>query len=164
MQDVVSVAKWASQEVGRAWLNDVRRTNRAVEILSAVGTTPAGRMTQVFKTSSELEAAGRFIRSDDVAVAALRGSISNAAARRCREQPFVYVPVDQSSLTLTDPHGRACRWKIKQEKEVIDGERRARGSVRTMYVTEEARMYAAIRPTGSRVSAFSSRCRRCSSS
>jgi hypothetical protein len=62
-------------------------------------------MTEVFKTSAALEGAGRFVRNDSVTVEALRESIGEAAARRSREQPFVYIPVDQSSLTLADPRG-----------------------------------------------------------
>jgi hypothetical protein len=106
MKEPESLQEFAFKELGSAVLKDARRTRRVVKMLTAIAATPAGRMTEVFKTPAELEAAGRFIRSEDVAFEELRLSMSNAAARRSRGNPYVYIPLDQSALTVADPQGR----------------------------------------------------------
>lgn len=63
---------------------------------------PAGTVTKVFGTSAEREAAFRLLESDDVHADAVRKAAFDATARACRELKRIYVPIDGSSLTLTD--------------------------------------------------------------
>src|SRR5262245_60728928 len=106
MIDSTSIDAWAHSEFGCARLGDIRRTRRLVAMAVEAASAPSGRMTQVFQTSASLEAAGRFIRSDDVNDEALRASVRRATAQRCNGHPFVWVPVDQTALTLADPQGK----------------------------------------------------------
>jgi hypothetical protein len=71
-----------------------------------VAAAPSGRMTRVFQSLAALEAAGRFIRSEEVDDEAIRASMRRATAHRCQGHRWVWVPVDQSALTLADPQGR----------------------------------------------------------
>jgi hypothetical protein len=66
---------------------------------------PAGRVTQVFTEPGEREGAYRFVENEHVSAAQLVRSAALASATRAWGQPFVYVPVDGSSLNLPDPHG-----------------------------------------------------------
>lgn len=67
--------------------------------------SPAGRVTQVFDRAAEREGAYRFLENERISPAALLASATMASATRAWGQPFVYVPVDGSSLNLPDPQG-----------------------------------------------------------
>ena len=105
MEIQASVGEWAKQEFGRARLGDARRTKRAVVMAACAAASPSGKMTQVFRTTSGLEAAGRFIRNGSIVNEELGASARDATVRRCQRAPFVFVPTDQSALTLADPQG-----------------------------------------------------------
>src|SRR5258706_8468916 len=93
---------WANAEFGGANLHNRRRTVRLVSIAARIAEAPAGRVTEVFPEGAELEGAYRFLENDAVKA----GEIGRAALRACLERarglPFVFVPVDGSSITLTD--------------------------------------------------------------
>lgn len=61
---------------------------------------PSGRVADVFPDAAEREAAYRFVESDEVDEATLKGAAHDAGAKRCAEAEFAYVAVDKSSLTL----------------------------------------------------------------
>ena len=93
---------WAHQEFGRAALGDRRRVKRLVGIAAGIATNPGGKVTKVFTDAAEREGAFRFVQNDEVDEMAIMHSAHVATARRCADQGFVYVPIDQSSVTLTD--------------------------------------------------------------
>ena len=62
---------------------------------------PAGRLTEVFRTRAELQAAYDFIEAD-IAPRALTTAFAEASLRMVGDASFFYVPVDGSSLSLTD--------------------------------------------------------------
>jgi Transposase DNA-binding/Transposase DDE domain len=97
---------WATDEFGGAQLGDARRQRRLVAIAARAVGRPAGRITDVFSTSAEREAAYRLLENEALAHGALAKSAHQAAARRCSEHANVVVPIDGSSLNLRDPAGR----------------------------------------------------------
>ncbi len=54
---------------------------------------------------AEREGAFRFLESDEVSTKEVAAAAHRAAAERCRGHRFVYVPVDGTSITVTDRHG-----------------------------------------------------------
>lgn len=64
--------------------------------------SPGGKISEVFQTTAEREGAYRLVENDDVAPEAIGAAAHQATAQRAWGMPFVFVPTDQSSLSLTD--------------------------------------------------------------
>lgn len=90
------------QEFGAAMFGDVRRTRRAVDMTVQAARQPAGKVSAVFNRSKDREGAYDFLESPLAPVSALTESMCTATAERARGERVVYVPVDLTSLTLTD--------------------------------------------------------------
>lgn len=93
---------WAQEEFGHADLGHAARTKRIVAVACGAAQRPAGRITQVFSISSERERGFRAVESDSLDAIALGRAAHVACARRASPYPFAYVPVDSSSLNITD--------------------------------------------------------------
>jgi hypothetical protein len=93
---------WARQEFGGARCGDARRTARLVGVAACACERPAGRVTEVFRTDKEREGAYDLLENEHFKHEALVESMARSTALRCRGLPFVYVPIDGTSLTLTD--------------------------------------------------------------
>jgi len=92
----------AQQVFGDADLGDQRLERRLVEIAAQSFRAPAGTITTVFTGAADREAVYRFVenpraRSESVLAAQVR-----ATARLASQEPYIFVPVDGSSLTVTD--------------------------------------------------------------
>lgn len=97
-----SPEKWSEEEFGSSRLGDPRRVRRLVAVAAEAARRPAGQVTAVFDDDAEREGAFRLVSNpavdgDDIALAA-----HQACARRSAGEEFVFVPVDESSLNLTD--------------------------------------------------------------
>jgi hypothetical protein len=97
-----SATAWAQEEFGRARLGDARRTARLVEMAREAAVRPAGHISEVFLTGAERQGAYDLLGNPAVRVEALQEAAATACAARSAEHPFVLVPVDGTSLTLTD--------------------------------------------------------------
>lgn len=97
-----SPAAWANEELGRAKLGNVARTRRLVKIATVIATVVGGQISKVFTTSASREAAYRFFENDAITARALLDTIAEATWRRAEGEAFVYVPIDGSSITITD--------------------------------------------------------------
>jgi hypothetical protein len=64
--------------------------------------TPAGEITAVFSDDASREGAFRLMGNEAVRAAEIARAANGACARRSVEHTFVFVPVDGSSLNLTD--------------------------------------------------------------
>ncbi|MFO0590660.1 MAG: transposase DNA-binding-containing protein [Polyangiaceae bacterium] len=95
-------SRWAHEEFGRGRFGDERRRVRAVRIAERAAQSPSGRVSDVFQNSAERQAAYDFLESRHVRVEALVESMQQACVERCSSHPFVFVPVDGTSLSLTD--------------------------------------------------------------
>src|SRR5689334_25009776 len=99
-----SAAEWARYELGSAQLGNHARTHRLIKIAARAAARPAGKLTEVFSNPAEREGAYRFVENEQIAPEAITAALGVGCAQRCRDQPWVFVPVDGSSLTLPDPH------------------------------------------------------------
>jgi hypothetical protein len=90
--------------MGEAQLGDRRRVTRAVKMLGALLSHAAGKVTIAFASAAERSAAYDFLASAAVTVLVLAQAAWVACARRCASHPWVWVPVDGSSLSISDPH------------------------------------------------------------
>jgi hypothetical protein len=100
--DRSSARSWAYEEFGHAALGDARRTARLVAIGRDVAVSPSGRVSAVFRDGAARQAAYDWIESGHVDGSAILAACVTACARRCAEHPFVFVPLDGTSLHLTD--------------------------------------------------------------
>ena len=96
---------WATQEFSTAELGNQLRTQRAVQMASCIAAHPAGKITEVFCTDADRLGAFRFVENAQIGADALAAAAHRAAARRCRPWQYVYVPLDQSDLRITDTQG-----------------------------------------------------------
>src|SRR5258708_35521348 len=96
---------WAEEEFGHAELGDARRTKRLVRLASEVAGKPAGMVTRACRSSASREGAFRFLESSGVHPEGVRRAVEKATLRRCRTQRSVVVPIDGSSLTISDDDG-----------------------------------------------------------
>jgi hypothetical protein len=73
-----------------------------VQMAAAAAAHPAGRITQVFMEAAARESAFRWVRNEAISAAAVVRATSEATVRRCLTSPWVAVPVDGTSLLLSD--------------------------------------------------------------
>lgn len=93
---------WAVEEFGSARVNDARWRSRLIAMGAQAACNPGGKVSMVFNNAAARQGAYGLLESTDVTPSQVAETIFGAAARRCSSLPFVYVPVDGSSLTLTD--------------------------------------------------------------
>ena len=95
---------WSQEEFGGAKLGNALRTQRLVRIAAGVAQHPGGRVSEVFETSAEREAVYRHLSNGRVPVDGVASAAHMACAKRCAASgaPFAYVPVDGTSLNITD--------------------------------------------------------------
>lgn len=98
-------ASWAETEFGAAELGDRRRNARLVSMATGIAESPGGTITRVFRDSAEREGAYRFLENEDVDPKEISRAALRACLERTRGLPYFLVPVDESSITLTDRDG-----------------------------------------------------------
>lgn len=101
MDDLIDAKEWAREQLATARFGDARRRMRCESMLRRAAERPAGRLTEVFQDAAELQAAYNFVEGA-VAPKAIVSALVEATLRTAATEPFVYVPVDGSSLSLTD--------------------------------------------------------------
>lgn len=101
-----SEASWARETFGSAQLGDRRRVERLVAVAARVACRPKGTVTAALNTSAEQEGAFRLLENEDVSATSVQRAAFDATARGCGKARLIYVPVDQTSLSLVDRTGR----------------------------------------------------------
>jgi hypothetical protein len=96
---------WAEREFGTAGLGDTRRLRRLIRCAAVAASRPSGKITAVFAKQAEREAAFRLVENESVDGAEVAAAAHRACATRASAFPHVFVPVDGSSLNLTDDEG-----------------------------------------------------------
>ena len=119
--DETSCRAWAVEEFKSAQLGDERRSARLVAMATEVAKYPGGRVSSVFRRSADRQGAYDFLESKHVDAKAMLAASVEAACVRAAAHPFVFVPLDGTSLNLTD-HARS-----KDFGSVGSRERGARG-------------------------------------
>ncbi len=80
----------------------MRRTMRLVRMATAAALRPGGTVLEVFRSSAERQAAYDFLANPDIRQEEPLAAMAVATANRCEDDPFVFVVVDGTSLTLAD--------------------------------------------------------------
>jgi len=96
----------AQATFGQAQLGDTRLRDRLVVLAARCFKAPAGTVTSVLSDVAEREGAYRFLENPRVAACALMAAQAAATATAARAEPFIFVPIDGSSLSLTDRAGK----------------------------------------------------------
>jgi transposase-like protein/DDE family transposase len=97
-----SCRSWAVEEFGGAKLGDERRTARLIAMGAEAAHNPGGHVSTVFRRSSDRQGAYDFLESKHVRSRAILDAVVAASCRRAAASPFVFVPLDGTSLNLTD--------------------------------------------------------------
>jgi hypothetical protein len=95
-------ARLAQQVFGDADLGDQRLERRLVEIAAQSFRAPAGTITTVFTGVADREAVYRFVENPRARAESVLAAQARATARLASQEPYIFVPVDGSSLTVTD--------------------------------------------------------------
>lgn len=96
------IRQWAVEEFGRARLGDERRRARLIAMAVRAAQTPSGRVTAVFRREAERQGAYDFLESPHIEPSALVTALRDACSTRCAGLPYVFVPVDGTSITVVD--------------------------------------------------------------
>ncbi len=95
-------AAWAQDQFGQVRVGDSRRTTRLVAMATRAAQSPSGKVSDVFCRDKERQGAYDLLESGQVDPVALVVAQAEATARQCANEPFVFVPIDGSSVTLAD--------------------------------------------------------------
>jgi hypothetical protein len=98
--------EWAEQVFGSAALGDPRRTARLVRVAMRAAENPSGKLSEVFTSQRELDAAYDFVERDQTKVEQLEEAVGRSTASRCVGVGRVRVAVDGSSVTVVDGTGQ----------------------------------------------------------
>ena len=90
------------EEFGHARLGHALRVRALVRTATGCAQRPNGKVTSVFRESADRESAYRFVENEAIDPESLMAAAAEAAARRCAGARFTYVPVDKTSLNITD--------------------------------------------------------------
>jgi len=93
--------EWAREQVMDAVFGNVLRAERCRKMLVRAAQRPAGRLTEVFESGAERQAAYKFVEGV-VSPQAIIESFASATLRGAQSEEFVFVVIDGTSLSLTD--------------------------------------------------------------
>ena len=97
-----SCSDWAHRSFAHARLGDARRSRRLVTLAAAAATSPAGKITQVCASGAERQGAYDWVESTKFGLAQVQQALFASTVELCTSYPHVFVPLDQTSLVLTD--------------------------------------------------------------
>src|SRR5688572_14288419 len=95
-------SRWAWEEFGGAELGDERRRSRLIAMGAQAARVPGGKISEVFANAAARQGAYDFLENPNVDAARMVDALAGACVERCREQPYVFVAVDGTSLNLTE--------------------------------------------------------------
>jgi len=101
MELIEDAREWCNEQFASADFGNLLRARRAGSMLRRILERPAGRVTEVFDDDAEQQAAYNFVEGE-TPVEAIVEALAQATLRQIADDPFVYVPLDGTSLTLTD--------------------------------------------------------------
>src|SRR3954462_6371121 len=105
MSELVSDESWASEQLASANFGHGSRVKRAISMLRRAVQSPGGRLSEVFTTPAELQGAYDFVEGE-VRPEAITRAFAEATLRAIAGETSCFVPIDGSSLTLTDRTGK----------------------------------------------------------
>ena len=105
LQTVEDTGEWATEEFGAAVLGNRLRTQRLVSMANRAAETPDGRVAAVFPNAAEREGAYRLLENLNFTDKNAAQAAHEACAKRCQNQPYVFVAADGCTLSVTDTMG-----------------------------------------------------------
>jgi len=95
---------WAKEEFGHAELGDKRLVHRLVLLSARVAQSPAGTVTGAIRDAAESQGAYDFLANERFSHEPIAEAMFEATLKRLglEPEPFVWVPIDGSSLKFTD--------------------------------------------------------------
>jgi len=117
----------AVDDFANADLGDPRRNKRLAAIVAQATATPAGTITGTFKNTAAREGAYRFLGNEAVDAEAVRAAAAHAGFSRAVGLPYVFLPCDASTLTLSSvPDGSEMgpvgnTWSTELGAQVMSG-------------------------------------------
>lgn len=104
MELIEETRDWCREQFASADFGNVSRARRAAAMLRRAVERPAGRLTEVFLDAAEQQAAYNFVEGV-TPPEAICDALAEATLRQSADERFVFVPVDGTSLSLTDHTG-----------------------------------------------------------
>jgi hypothetical protein len=101
----MEASEWAQEEFGHARTAHGAQQKRLVKMAERCASNPGGRVTEVFASSAERQAAYKLLEKGRVTSTMLLEASAEAGLRRGIGSEYLFVPVDGSSLSLPDPEG-----------------------------------------------------------
>lgn len=98
---------WAYEEFRHAGFRDSRRTHRLVSLATTAALRPAGRVSEVFCSPAECQAAYDFLENGRFDEQPIQQAVSEATVERCERERIVFVPVDGTAVSVVDR--RCCK-------------------------------------------------------
>src|SRR5580704_10318189 len=94
---------WAWEEFGSVEGSDARLRSRLIGMATRMAETPSGTVAKVFPDAAERQAAYDLFSNGALRPEQMVRSMAEATMRRCSQDARLFVPIDGSSLTLSDP-------------------------------------------------------------
>jgi hypothetical protein len=113
---MLTAERWAEAEFAGAEFGDPRRRRRLIDVAAGVARAPAGRVSQVFRESKKREGAYRSLESKRIQSDEIKRAALQSCLERTAKHQYFFVPVDGSSLTLTDRGGKFGFGRVGTEK------------------------------------------------
>jgi len=99
----IKTSSWAWEEFGSVEGCEARLRSRLIAIGRRLAESPSGTVARVFRDAAERQAAYDLFSNGAVRSEQIIGSMAEATIRRCLENERLFVAIDGSSLTLSDP-------------------------------------------------------------
>lgn len=99
---LTAAREWAVDEFGTARLGRIDRTRRLIDIAARWADNPSAIVSKSITDRAEREGAYRFLETDDIDPDEVARSSYRATLARCVGSSFAYVPVDGTSLNISD--------------------------------------------------------------
>lgn len=95
-------SQWARDVFDRTRFQHALRTRRLVSMATDAAVRPAGRVSAVFRSGASCQGAYDFLESEAFDEAPICQAICEATLESCAHEPYVFVPVDGSAITVVD--------------------------------------------------------------
>jgi hypothetical protein len=104
VMDDPEIREWAFSQLGHAEIPDLRNRKRLVRMAAQAARVDGGTITQVFCDPSERDAVYDFVENKRICAEPIQHAAAVAAARELSREPYAWLVVDGTSLTLPDSH------------------------------------------------------------
>jgi hypothetical protein len=97
----LSTDRWAIENFGSIPLHALRR-KQLLRVAVIAATKPSGTISEASRSAADRQSMYGFVENEAIDHELIVTAIGDATAQRCRGYAFVWVPIDGSSLSVTD--------------------------------------------------------------